>query len=118
MAHTKGEWKVNKASESKITIVSPWNNEVKPGESSGYGDYRGLHICYLEHQKDNPCVSEKQAEANAKRIVQCVNSHDKLVEACEEALITEKMLMENQSCFRSLKTIGLLEQAISKAKAK
>jgi len=66
--HTPGPWEVDDSTEYKLTIVAPWNEKVKPEKDSGYGDYRGLHVCYIEHQNDNPCVSKKQAQSNANLI--------------------------------------------------
>jgi hypothetical protein len=49
-----------------------WGNLEGPLED---GKIHGTHICTLE---DN-----EQAEANARHIVRCVNSHDDLLEALE-----------------------------------
>ena len=71
MAHTKGEWE---------TAVST-SPEYKPkGEAWDVCMENGGDM--LADLKDCP-----NAEANAKHIVKCVNSHTALLEACKEALV-------------------------------
>lgn len=51
------------------------------------GDYETVSVCDLYHlNRDGTIYSKKNAEANAARIVHCVNLHDELVEAVEMLL--------------------------------
>jgi hypothetical protein len=67
-AWTPGPWAIDDNDQYSILIVSPWSTTVRPEKDSGYGDYRGAHVCELHHQNSNPCVSKEHAEANARLI--------------------------------------------------
>jgi len=86
VSHTPTPWKADEATEYQITIVAPWSAQVTPETKDGMGDYRGIHICALQHQYDNPCVSLGTARANAALIVRAVNSHEQLVSALKLVL--------------------------------
>jgi hypothetical protein len=64
IAAVPGPWKSADKDEHNIGIFAPWSDKVKPASTSGWGDCRGIHICETSHQKNNPCVSKDQANAN------------------------------------------------------
>lgn len=83
MNHSELPWKVEEPFASKICIVVPWSDKVKPGNTALFGDYRGGCICELEFNSGVP--TKEQATANASFIVRACNNHERLVEACKEA---------------------------------
>ena len=73
MKHTPGTWVVDSSTEYRLIICAPWSEKVKAGEASGMGDYRGIHVAYIDHQYENPCVALLQATANAHLIAAAPN---------------------------------------------
>ena len=74
--YTRGQWMIGKVCEDQNGCgVIPIIVEGKP--------YIGT-----VRFSNNPAMCLDVAEENALRIVQCVNSHDELLEACKEALKT------------------------------
>lgn len=65
--HTKGEWKVRTANNGEISIETTEHN------------YSGRDICFINMTND-------QCEANANRIVNCVNNFDSLVSALKDCV--------------------------------
>ena len=88
MKHTKGEWKVDELSSNVSAVIS--TDETI--------------ICTT--------VGETPHLLNAKRIVQCVNNFDDLLEACEDALIFIKLLNLDEEHHLN----SMLTTAINKAK--
>ncbi len=86
--YTKGKWKVKREAD--------WYS-VCLGDDE--------EIARLELCENN--------ESNAQRIIQCVNSHDDLVEACKLSLFHFKLKYK-----REVKIIDKLQQAINKAEEK
>lgn len=68
MGHTKGKWELEKYCKSVIVC------------NSGNG---GVLICQT---KWSSILSTKEMEANAERIVKCVNSHDELMKTLKGLL--------------------------------
>lgn len=64
MAATPGPWKSTENDELHVGVVAPWSETVSPKTQPGLGDFRGIHVCEIIHQNDNPCVSKAQAVAN------------------------------------------------------
>lgn len=97
MKHTQGKWEV----ESSNTKDDIWNIIEKKDN--------GIFDCVE--------IAKVYSEANAKRIVQCVNSHDKLLEALGEArtAIYDAMLAGNLSREYAGCVMDKIEQAITKA---
>ena len=88
MSHTKGEWAVatidgGEANDEIITSVN--GCLVTICEVFGEGNYSEARPNGEEEPHYE--VSASEAKANAKRIVQCCNNHDALVEALELALM-------------------------------
>lgn len=79
-AHTPGEWKV--ADSDACTILDDYNG--------GKGPWRFI-ACTRD--ADHRALPAAEAEANARRIVQCVNTHDDLVAALLAA--NDKLLALN-----------------------
>ncbi|NBJ13301.1 hypothetical protein [Microvirga arsenatis] len=67
VGHTPGPWKFEDWDGYTLCVYAPWSDTVTPN-ASGYGDYRGIYICKIEHQNSNECVSKAQAVANARLI--------------------------------------------------
>jgi len=80
--HTATPWKVNDSTENTINVVSPWSDKVTESNFKTFADYRGAHICEMHYNTGTP--SKEQAEANAERIVHCVNNYDNLLFAVKE----------------------------------
>ena len=66
MKHTPAPWKVDTSTENTLTIVAPWGEDVKPGDTPLYADYRGGIVCKIEFNAGVP--TKAQAEANARLI--------------------------------------------------
>ena len=79
--HSPIPWRVHDDGATRLTVCSPWTATHRAGDSSGYGDYRGIHVAVIDHQGDNPCVSKATALANASFIVRAVNNHEALLAA-------------------------------------
>ncbi len=111
--YTKGPWEVNLDSKNKVVVVSPWSEKVKPINTATFGDCRGASICEMEYNSGIP--TKEQAKANAKRIVQCVNNFDEVLDALKGLLACN--LHENLTggCQGQIEDA---EQAIAKAKNK
>jgi len=103
MSYTKGEWEYIRRENASCIDIRNSNND----------------ICVLY---DIVYTSKQKTEKYAKHIIQCVNSHDELLEACKMALqwhrgdkwrmgnIEERKTWERQNT--------LLQQAINKAEGK
>lgn len=74
MTHTKGEWRVE--------LKKTW--------------YFDSCAKFYWIKADRPIADRIFNKANAKRIVQCVNSHDELVEALEFVLSNEGKLPDGR----------------------
>lgn len=71
--HTPEPWKIDEH-ENHFFIMRRWGGGVEPGNSSVFGSAYGAHIGSLEFVGDTAVPTRKQAEANARRIVACVNA--------------------------------------------
>ena len=73
MEHTKGKWEVelNRPSSSDSKNV----HKIRDGSS------KLRLLAEVMTPETQSAINKEEAEANARRIVQCVNSHDGLVEA-------------------------------------
>jgi hypothetical protein len=79
---------------------TPWIVDEDPLEDKGYktlitmpgkNGFQGTSIAYVNHNWNDADHGERriswgEAEANARHIVHCVNVHDDLVKALEEAI--------------------------------
>ena len=99
MDYTKGEWKLN----------GQYNVECK----------EGLFYC-LESGDSGEGSSCEELQANAQRIVQCVNSHNDLLKACKELRQFLKdgdyINVSGREKFKAI--MHQSQQAITKAEAK
>jgi len=104
MSYTKGEWKYKRthlcSGDAWYVIVD--SNGRGPITEVGGKDKNG-QIAEMKYLVTDPEV----IEANARRICQCVNNFDGLLEACKEAI---SLLWTKPSTASKL-----LEQAIAKA---
>jgi hypothetical protein len=106
MDHTKGNWKVDESTPNTITVVSPWSQKVKPGNTSVFGDYRGAHICEMHWNTGVP--TKETAMANAR----IISASPDMLDACIEAF---KMYQEIQPAGGWQHVEDLLRFAITKA---
>jgi len=104
MSEKKEKWFYQENSDVFTHIIRPENNP-------------GCIICSLGQDASG------KAEANARRIVQCVNGWDELVEALENARLISgasyksPIGMTRRSLFANMESIHKgIEQALSKAK--
>ena len=96
MGHTKGKWEV-KGSYITSDVLSDEHYEI-----------------IKEHYQGKYLICESVLNpANAKRIVHCVNTYDKLLEACKYAYKTFKEQFEQG--FTSDYSMNKIKQAIAKA---
>ena len=78
--HTRGEWKIsNNSYTEQISIHT--GNELCPIAFLNYQNLRGLN-------------NRDEQEANAARIVKCVNNHDRLLQALTDLLASYKLYVK------------------------
>lgn len=116
--HTPGPWYVSDFDHDALDVVASWSDKVKSATASGYGDYRGIIVCNLHHQNDNPCVSKAQAEANARLIAaapELLEALEGIVNFYRPASHDERMKRQrpDENC-----TICKAESAIAKARGR
>lgn len=81
--HTPGEWKIsNNSYTEQISIHT--GNELCPIAFLNYQNLRGLN-------------NRDEQEANAARIVKCVNNHDRLLEALKAASLSLSTFVESNA---------------------
>jgi len=107
MKYIPGKWKVDNNLHADIVVYAPWSENVKPGNTATFGDYRGAHICYLTYNSGVP--TKEQAKANALLIA----SAPELLEACKAMLTPE--FNQNIDAKEKAKIWDLATQAITKA---
>jgi len=90
--YTKGEWNISKIAN----------------------DYEQYSIYADNKEKSSLICNSVEGKDNAQRIVQCVNSHDDLLEACKEAVQLFESIKDGEYKIDSF-TTQPLRQAINKA---
>ncbi len=93
--HTPGEWKAVFYDDAALVI----------------SDQHGC-ICKIEHEGEHT----EEHEANAQRIVACVNSHDEMLQALLEAERSLEILSESDSFdIHDKEALNMVSAAIAKA---
>jgi len=66
---------------------TPW--ELCNDRDGFWIERQGVQIATVSHEKDNAGLGDGEGEANARRIVQCVNAHDELVAGARHLIAYE-----------------------------
>jgi len=104
MPHTPGPWVTDTDDGlTQVSVHAPWGENVRPGDSATFGDYRGAMICAAQFLHSGVPTKE-QAVANAQLIAAAPDMYE--------------ALKELRGVVRGMYALSIINAAIAKAEGK